>query len=329
MTPMPHRKPVVSGLRPDPSVCRVGEDYYMVNSTFEYSPGVPIRHSRDLVNWRLMGHCLTRPSQLPLDKCRASGGIFAPTIRYHRGRFYMVTTNIGGGGNLIVHTDDPAGDWSEPVWLGLGGINPSLLFEDDTCYFTSAGDGMVIATIDPLTGEVIQGPVPFWRGNRGQYPEAQHLYKVKGRYYALLAERSAEYGHMVTVARGNTPRGPWEMNSKNPFLSHRSMNSPIQATGHAELVQGHDGNWWMVFLGVRPVRCPPCYHLGRQTFLAPVTWERGWPVVNDEQRVPLQSQSPTLPLHPWPPTRSVMGSIRKGLRYAGTSCDTPSHPTGR
>ena len=129
--------PIVKGFYPDPSICRVGDDYYMVHSSFEYFPGVPIFLSKDLVHWRQIGYCLTRKSQLPLKNVRASGGIYAPTIRYHNGTFYMITANVDGGGNFYVTASDPRGPWSEPVWLDPDGIDPSLLLDDDgTVYYT-------------------------------------------------------------------------------------------------------------------------------------------------------------------------------------------------
>ncbi len=154
---MPFTNPIISGFHPDPSICRAGQDYFLVTSSFEYFPGVPLFHSRDLVHWRQIGHCLTRPSQLPLAHVRPSGGIFAPTIRYHDGVFYMVTTNITSGGNFFVHTRDPFGAWSEPIWLDQSGIDPSLAFDDDgRVYLTSnwfAGFPLP-DEIDPL--------IPMW-----------------------------------------------------------------------------------------------------------------------------------------------------------------------
>ena len=127
--------PVIPGYHPDPSICRVDDTYYLVTSSFEFFPGVPIFSSHDLINWKLIGHCLTRPSQLPLKNCQVSEGIYAPTIRYHNGYFFMVTTNVSGGGNFIVHATDPKGEWSEPAWVAQGGIDPSLLFFQDKVYF--------------------------------------------------------------------------------------------------------------------------------------------------------------------------------------------------
>lgn len=152
--------PVIRGFHPDPSVCRVGKDFYLVTSTFEFTPGVPVYHSRNLVNWELIGHCLTRDSQAPLKNCRPSGGIFAPTIRYHNGEFFMVTTNVSDRGNFIVYTEDPMGPWSEPVWVEQKGIDPSLLFDNDGAVYFCSNRGMreedrgiYLCQIDPHTGE--------------------------------------------------------------------------------------------------------------------------------------------------------------------------------
>jgi xylan 1,4-beta-xylosidase len=294
------KNPIIPGFYPDPSVCRVGEDYYLVNSTFEYFPGVPIFHSRDLVHWQQIGHCLTRKSQLPLDGARSSGGIYAPTIRYHDGTFYMVTTNVTGGGHFYVHTRDPYGEWSEPVWVEGVEIDPSLFFDDDgRAYFTYKARGTIFQyEIDIETGKALTEKRPLWPGTGGQHPEGPHPYKINGRYYLMLAEGGTSYGHMETIARSETPWGPFEGCPHNPILTHRSTNSPIQATGHADLIQAHDGNWWAVFLGTRPIRSH--HHLGRETFLAPVSWTGdGWPVVGQDGMVSLEMEAQTLPLHPW------------------------------
>ena len=181
-----YRNPVIPGFHPDPSVVRVGKDYYLVTSTFEFFPGVPVFHSRDLVHWRPIGYTLDRDSQLPLEGVRPSGGIFAPTIRYHDGTFYMVTTNVTAGGNFYVTAEDPAGPWSEPVWVrGHGGIDPSLFFDDDgTVYLHSTGGapgapserGIHQSTIDLATGELLSAPRFVWGGTGGRYPEGPHMY---------------------------------------------------------------------------------------------------------------------------------------------------------
>jgi len=294
--------PVIPGFYPDPSVCRVGEDYYLVTSSFEYFPGVPIFHSRDLVNWRQIGHCLTRAEQLPLDACRSGGGIFAPTIRRHRGRFYMVTTNVCGMGHFYVHADDSAGEWSEPILVDQCGIDPSLLFDDDgTVYFTSNGPyGIFQSTIDIATGERTTEVKKLWGGTGGRFPEAPHLYKLGRQYYLMIAEGGTELGHMETIARSDSPWGPFEPCPHNPILAHWGHGyHAIQATGHADLIEDHTGRWWAVFLAIRPVKGK--HHIGRETYLAPVTWtEDGWPLVNGGRPIELESDVDGLPPHPWP-----------------------------
>ncbi|MED4958537.1 glycoside hydrolase family 43 protein [Paenibacillus macerans] len=300
-----YRNPVIPGFYPDPSVCRAGEDYYLVTSSFEYFPGVPIFHSRDLVHWRQLGYVLNRPSQLRLDKARSSGGIYAPTIRYHQGKFYVTTTNVTGGGHLLVHSGDPAGEWSDPVWIDQPGIDPDLFFDEDgTVYFSTASGqaetGIYQSVIDLKTGKRLTEPQIIWDGSGGKHPEAPHLYKIGGTYYLMLAEGGTEYGHMVTIARGGSPSGPFAGCPGNPILSHRSKASPIQATGHADLVQAHDGSWWAVCLGIRPVGYPNRHHLGRETFLAPVKWnEQGWPEIGEGGMIAEKVEADTLPLHPW------------------------------
>lgn len=292
--------PVISGFYPDPSICRVGDDYYLVTSTFEYFPGVPIFHSKDLVHWEQIGHCLTRKSQLNLDKMRASGGIFAPTLRYHDGTFYMITTNVYGGGNFYVTAKDPAGPWSEPVWLDSEGIDPSLFFDDDgKVYYTrhvGGGDGYIgQCEIDIKNGK-LKGPLKnIWGGTGGIWAEGPHLYKINGMYYLMISEGGTSYDHMVTIARSHTPFGPFESNPDNPILTHRHRSEhPFQALGHADIVQTPDG-WWMVCLGIRP-QGGRYHHIGRETFLAPVVWgEDGWPVVNGDEPIESVMDAPKLP----------------------------------
>ena len=272
--------PVIPGFHPDPSVCRVDGDYYLVCSSFEYFPGVPVFHSRDLVSWRQIGNVLDRPSQLDLPAdVRSSGGIYAPTIRHHDGRFWMITTNETGNGNFLVTSTDPAGPWSDPVWIDLPRIDPDLAWDDDgTCWCTTSG--VQTARIDPETGAVLEGPLPVWSGTGLQHPEAPHLYRIGDWWYLMIAEGGTHRGHSVSIARARSPRGPYEAAPNNPILSHRSTDRPVQATGHADLVQATDGSWWMVLLGIRPRGSFPGWHvLGRETFLTPVQWVDGWPVV--------------------------------------------------
>ncbi|MDN0198904.1 glycoside hydrolase family 43 protein [Streptomyces sp. S.PNR 29] len=277
--------PVIPGFHPDPSVCRVGEDYYLVCSSFEYFPGIPVFHSRDLVNWTQIGNALDRPGQLdlPVDT-PSSGGIYAPTLRHHDGRFWLAVFNVApGGGTLLFTTTDPAGPWSDPVRVpGVTGIDPDLVWDEDgTCWCTTAGIAQV--RIDPRTGETLGTPHPVWSGTPGTAaPEGPHLYRIGDYWYLMISEGGTERGHGVSIARGPSPAGPFEPCPANPILTHRSTDRPVQNTGHADLVQAADGSWWMVLLGVRPQGGTPGWHiLGRETFLAPVTWEDGWPVVGE------------------------------------------------
>ena len=295
---MNYQNPILPGFYPDPSVCRVGEDYYLVTSSFEYFPGVPVFHSRNLVNWSQIGHCLTRKSQLNLEGAKSSGGIYAPTIRHHAGKFYVVTTDTTGLGNFYVRADHPAGPWSEPVAVKQGGIDPSLFFDASGKVYLSSnclfGDrrGLQQSEIDIETGALRCEPRFLWEGTGGKYPEAPHLYFRNGWYYLLVAEGGTELGHMVTVARSPEAFGPFEPCPHNPILSHRSTSQSIQSTGHGDLIQDHLDGWWMVFLGVRHNSYPLVHHLGRETFLAPVTWsDDGWPVINGGKPVSLAMET--------------------------------------
>jgi len=296
------RNPVIPGYHPDPSVCRVGDDFYLVNSSFQYFPGVPIYHSRDLVNWELIGNVLDRESQLPLKGATSWLGIYAPTIRYHNGTFYMITTNVGNGGNFMVTASDPRGPWSEPLWLEQQGIDPSLWFENGKCYMVSNPDNTImLCEIDPKTGRQLTPSKPLWQGTGGRYPEGPHLYKKDGWYYLLISEGGTELAHKLTIARSKKIDGPYVGNPANPILTNCSMagqNKQIQGTGHGDFVQAADGSWWIVFLAYRQFG-GSYHHLGRETFLAPVTWGKGqWPVVNGGQPADTLIETVTLPQVP-------------------------------
>ena len=283
------QQPVIPGFHPDPSICRVGGTYYLVTSSFEYAPGVPIFRSTDLRSWEQIGHVLDRPSQLDVSKAGPSGGIFAPTLRHYGGRFWMITTNWSDdGGQLLVHAEDPAGPWSEPVRIPSAmGIDPDLAWDDDgTCLMSYAGfgpdggEGIVQSAIDPLTGEVLTERRWLWSGTGGKFPEGPHLYRIGEWWYLLIAEGGTERGHAVTIARSRSPQGPFESNPTNPLITHRGTDEPVQNTGHADLAERPDGSWAIVYHGVRPRGSSPEWHvLGRETFADDVEWEDGWPVL--------------------------------------------------
>lgn len=288
--------PILKGFYPDPSICRVGDNFYLVNSSFAYFPGVPIFHSKDLVNWEQIGHVLDRSSQLPLGNCGHSRGIFAPTIRYHKGIFYMITTNVSSGGNFIVTANQPSGPWSEPYYLGeeAQGIDPSLFFdEDDRCYYVGTrpnpegvrynGDWEIwVQEVNLTSMKLVGESTKLWKGalNGVIWPEGPHLYKKGDYYYLMIAEGGTGPNHSITVARSKEVTGPYENNPNNPILTHRHLGSdyPIRYVGHGDLVDDINGNWYVVMLASRQYE--GYTNLGRETFIAKVTWEQDWPVIN-------------------------------------------------
>lgn len=294
-----YRNPVIPGYHPDPSVCRVGDTFYLVNSSFQYFPGVPIFQSKDLVHWQQIGNVLDRESQLPLKGASSWLGIYAPTIRYHEGTYYMITTNVGNGGNFMVTAKDPRGPWSEPIWLKQQGIDPSLYFENGKCYMVSnPGDAIWLCEINPETGEQLTESKKLWQGDGGRYPEGPHIYKKDGYYYLLISEGGTELAHHLTIARSKNIEGPYESNPDNPILTNCSrlgQSMQIQGTGHGDFVQAKDGSWWMVFLAYRNYG-GSYHHLGRETYLAPVEWKEGeWPVVNGGLPIDTLVKANTLP----------------------------------
>lgn len=314
------RNPILPGFYPDPSICRVGEDYYLITSTFEYFPGLPIFHSRDLVHWCQIGHVLTRPSQLNLDGIRPSGGLYAPTLRYYQGMFYVINTLVDGtqeSGNFIITAPHIEGPWSDPYWLDdAPGIDPSLLFDDDgRVWYTGNREPADTAfhghreiwlqELDLKTMQLVGPRHALWQGalNQAGWSEAPHLYKINGWYYLMTAEGGTGHEHAVSIARSEKVTGPYVGCTRNPILTHRHLGQdyPIVGTGHADLVETQTGDWWMVMLAMRPYG-GYFYNLGRETFLTPVRWEGGWPVVNPGiGHVESQSPAPDLPEHFWSP----------------------------
>lgn len=282
---MKYTNPVVKGFYPDPSVCYADGKYYLVCSSFQYFPGVPLYESDDLVNWTQIGHVLTRKNQVMLEKINSSGGVFAPTIRYNNGRFYMVTTNDTTHQNFYVYTDDIHGEWSDPIFVDQGGIDPSLLFDDGHVYFISNGcddygeGGVVQCEINIETGEKLSHSKCIWKGSGGRYLESPHVYKINGGYYLMAAEGGTEYGHMITYARSESIWGEYKGYEKNPVLTNRNK-APyiIQGIGHGDLICDKNGDWHILCLGFRQIHMWMPYHtLGREVFLIPVQFgSDGW-----------------------------------------------------
>jgi xylan 1,4-beta-xylosidase len=283
--------PLIPGFNPDPSITRVGDHYYLVTSTFEFLPGLPVYRSADLVEWTLIGHVVTRVGQLQMEDVFTGGGAWAPTIRHRDGVFHVVVTDAGGRGMLHFTATDAAGPWSDGSPVGLSGIDPDIAWDDDgTCIITYSGLvvdgeergrhlGIMQARVDLATGVAMEEPQSIWSGVGLMFPEAPHLYRHDGQWYLLIAEGGTERGHAVSVARSDSPYGPWESCPDNPVLSARSTARPIQNTGHGDLIEAPDGSWHLVLLGMRVLGLTRSFSpLGRETFATPVTWRDGWPM---------------------------------------------------
>lgn len=294
--------PILSGFYPDPSICRKDDRHYLVNSSFSFFPGVPIFTSKDMVHWEQIGNVLDRPSQLPLDGQGVSGGIYAPQISYdkYNDTFYMITTNVGKG-TFFVKTKDPAKGWGEPIYLPkIDGIDPSFLFDNGgKAYIVHNApvmgspdyDGQTairLFSFDVKGDSIIGGPTEIVRGgahvvDKPIWIEGPHLYHIGKFYYLMCAEGGTAEGHSEVIFRAKSPMGPWEENPSNPILTQRDGLDPnrpdkVTSTGHADLVQTPKGDWWAVFLGCRPYE-GDLYNTGRETFLLPVTWKDGFPVI--------------------------------------------------
>lgn len=310
--PETFHNPVMSGFNPDPSICRAGDDYYMVTSSFTWYPGIPVYHSKDLVNWELVGHALNRPDMVRMEGLNDNDGIWAVTIRYHDGLFYVITTASKSGGNFYCTAKDPAGPWSDPVWLkDAEGIDPSLFWDtDNRCYYTGntwnfkgswpAQCAVWLQELD-LKQQKLVGQKKFLaygHANNAMYAEGPHLYKIDGKYMLLMAEGGSGHNHAVTAFHSKSLWGPYVADQINPVLTHRHLGQdyPIQNIGHADLVQTPAG-WYSVCLGNRVAE--GLRPLGRETFLCQVDFENDTPIYNVGQGRVLEVQK--RPNLPWTP----------------------------
>ena len=314
--------PIISGAHPDPSICRVGDDYYIVNSSFEYFPGLPIHHSKDLVNWELIGYGLHREDQcngeMNLVDVQSDGGIHAPTIRYHKGTFYIITTNVYNSGdgtpglmiNFIITAKNPSGPWSKPhIIEGAPGIDPDIFFDDNgKVYFTgthspgdmnSNGIGEIwIQELDIKKWKLVGERHTVWDGIFGCCTEGPHIYKEHGLYYLLVAEGGTGKNHAVMIAASENILGPYEENQRNPILTtrHLSNNYFVNSTGHADMIELEDGRWYMVSLGKRNDLDGDA-NMGRETYLMPMQWEPTivkWEQVSENKWEPLRYLFPVV-----------------------------------
>lgn len=312
--------PIIPGYYPDPAITRVGDDYYLVNSSFGYFPGLPVFHSTDLVTWEQVGNAFDRFEQFDFKNVTSSRGMFAPDITYHDGLFYLVTTCVECGGdffnNFVITAKSPSGPWSMPVPLHIGGIDPALYWDDD-------GKAYLVHNDEPEGGAKYDGHKGIWLqefdyhnlklvGERTQivnggtdlskepfWVEGPHIFKKDGFYYLIAAQGGTESNHSEVVFRSKTIDGEYTAYKNNPIITQRDLElgdaDSVANTGHADFFQTQDGEWWSVFLGVRPYDKAGNFNIGRETFLLPVTWKDNWPTILEPgKKVPLVHSRPSI-----------------------------------
>jgi len=297
--------PILAGFYPDPSIVKVNADYYLINSTFAYFPGIPVFHSKDLKNWKQIGNVISRPSQMTFMGDRMTRGLFAPAISYQNGTYYVTCTLIDKGGNFVVTAKDPAGPWSDPVWLPqVKGIDPSLFFDETRAYILYNSDAPAnkpqysghrtirMYEFDPLSLKVVGEEKILVNGGvdiskKPVWIEGPHVMKANGWYYLYAAEGGTSVNHSEVVLRSKSVWGPYLPYEQNPILTQRDLPSdrkdPITSAGHAQFVEGPDDKLYAVFLAVRPY-ADNYYNTGRETFIAPAEWKNEWPVINPNSK---------------------------------------------
>ncbi|CAM3222108.1 glycoside hydrolase family 43 protein [Asticcacaulis taihuensis] len=321
LTKPQYENPILPGFYPDPSITRAGDDYYLINSSFAYYPGIPVFHSRDLVHWKQIGNAIDRPGMLDFSGLATSRGVFAPAISHHDGLFYIINTCVDCGGNFVITARDPAGPWSDPVWLNFGGIDPSIFWDDDGKAWVVWNDSpegqplyeghraIWIQQFDPakmqMVGEkhvVVNGGVDI--SKKPVWIEGPHIYKVDGRYYLMAAEGGTSVNHSEVILSSEKIGGPYVPYAGNPILTQRDLDParpmPITSAGHADLVQTPNGDWHAIFLAVQPYE-GNLYNAGRETFMLPVNWQKdaqgiAWPIILPKgMAIPAAVDLPDLP----------------------------------
>jgi xylan 1,4-beta-xylosidase len=323
--------PVLTGFHPDPSICRVGDDFYIATSTFEWFPGVLLYHSRDLANWRLIGSALDRVSQLGMRGCQNSGGIWAPCLTHADGKFWLLYTNVHhhmaglvmDTPNYLVTTDRIEGPWSEPTFLNASGFDPSLFHDDDGRKYIvqmqmgedlsgNRFDGIWLREYDVAKGEFVSRPAQIWEGSQIGITEGPHILKKDGWYYLITAEGGTSMHHAVSICRSREIWGPYEIHPNNPILtSFQKDHLALKSAGHGCFVETTDGEWFTVHLCQRPLQRPhrpvaetethKSVPLGRETAIQKIRWDGdGWPRLAHGDNSPREVVDCGLTLHPWP-----------------------------
>ncbi len=318
---MPIKNPILPGFFPDPSICRAGDDYYIVNSTFEWFPGVPVHHSKDLRNWRLIGHLVTRRSQLDLRGVPDSGGVWAPSLSYADGRFWLIYTNVRMGfgrpfKDIKIHlitAEHILGPWSDPIELNSLGFDPSLFHDADGRKWLvnmiwdfrhdrSSFGGLILQEYDVGKCQLV-GPVTNIL-KKPELIEGPNLYRRDGWYYLMLAEGGTDWNHGISMARSRSITGPYELDPAEAVLTARNdPANPLQKAGHGELVETPDGEWFLAHLAARPMPSSNRCLLARETCLQKVIWsEDGWlRLAGGGVRPALEIGDPLLPAQSLPP----------------------------
>ncbi len=320
------KNPILTGFNPDPSICRCGEDYYIAVSTFEWFPGVGIYHSKDLKHWRLVSRPLNRLSQLNMLGNPDSGGIWAPDLSYHDGRFWLIYTDVKvtegqwkDCHNYLVTAERVDGEWSDPVYLNSSGFDPSLFHDEDGKKYLlnmvwdhRVGHhnfyGIALQEYDPVQQKLVGERKIIFKGTDLKLTEGPHLYKVNGYYYLLTAEGGTRYEHASTIARSKNLWGPYEVHPDNPLItSWPYPRNPLQKAGHASIVHTHTDEWFLVHLTGRPLPkedqplldprgyCP----LGRETAIQRLEWKNGWPYVVGGNQPSLEIEGPRIEEVKW------------------------------
>ena len=347
----PH--PVLAGCHPDPTVCRVGDRFVLVTSSFGYWPGLPVHVSEDLVHWVQVGHVLTREGEIDLDRLDLSDGVWAPTVRYHDGVLYVVFTvarGRRGSETYLCTATDPAGPWSPPVQLDARGIDPALFFDvDGSCWCTGSresedpvatGPGEIwLRELDLQLLQLVGPEHVLWHGAvRGAWVEGPRLFRRDGRYHLIAAEGGTGRNHAVTAASAPSVTGPWTTNPRSPLLTHRHLGASahVQNVGHADLVATAAGQTWALVLGVRTI--DGVHTLGREVFLAPVVWDETGPVfapgvgalraVGAPQRDPVEA-APSTGLLDWVSLRGPVGHAVEGTTHVLRPRPDPLASCGR
>ncbi len=346
-----YRNPILTGYYPDPSIVRAGEDYYLVNSSFTNFPGIPVFHSKNLVDWTQIGNVIDRPGQFDFKGMVSSRGIYAPDISYHKGVFYLVTTCAYCAGNVVMTATNPAGPWSDPVPLSFQGIDPSIYWDSDGKAYILNNDAPAekprydghraiwIQEFDPkgmkMVGErtlLVNGGVDL--SKKPIWIEGPHIVKRGQWYYLTAAEGGTGDQHSQVVLRSASLRGPYVPFEGNPILTQRDLPKerahPITSAGHAKFVETQNGEWWAVFLATRPYE-GDMYNIGRETFMLPVTWQDGWPrILGQGKPIPFAAARPKLPAQAKGRTSGDLAYVdefeRDRLSYEWIGVRTPHAP---